>query len=107
MESVLLSPYLHRCTDYIKWYQNEIFLKQMMGTLIERQGDIILIQSLCQRAPLVEHNINVKDKNDPEEDARDFELEEYEWNITVDRLIVVKLTRRQRNLKPRATYDIK
>ena len=39
MAFVLFRLYLHRWMDYIKWNQNKISKKQMMGTLIERQGN--------------------------------------------------------------------
>ena len=42
-----------------------------------------MIHGLCQRVPLVEHEINVKDQNDQEYDARAFELEEDDWNIII------------------------
>ena len=71
----------------------------MMGTLIEIQGTRTLIHDLCQRVPLVEHKINVKGHNDPGEDARVFELEEDDWNITVDRLSPAKSSRPEGNLQ--------
>ena len=65
----------------------------MMRTLIERKGNRTLIHGLCQKIPLVEQEINVKDQNEPEEDARAFKLDEDDWNIKVDRSSTAKLSR--------------
>jgi hypothetical protein len=98
MEFVVVCLYLYRWTKYIKWNHTKISKNQLMGTLIERQGNRTLIHGLCQRVPLMEHKINVKDQNDPEEDARVFKLEEDHCNITVDMLSAAKLSRPERNL---------
>ena len=71
----------------------------MMRTLIERQGNRTLIHGLCQKIPLVEQEINVKDQNKPEEDAGAFTLDKDDCNIKVDRSSTAKLSRLERKLQ--------
>ena len=56
-----------------------------MGTMIDRQGDRMLITKLAQAIPEVEHEINVKDRDDHTENVIAFKVEEDDWNFRVDR----------------------
>ena len=47
-----------------------------MGTMIDRQGDRMLITKLAQAIPEVEHEINVKDRDDPAEIISTFKVNE-------------------------------
>ena len=75
----------------IMWNQNKILLKQMMETMIKKQGNRTLISALAQNIPKVEQEIDVKDQDEPAGNARAFNVEEDDWNITVERLSVAKM----------------
>ena len=85
MEFLLFCLELHSWTDYIRWNQSRISLKQMMGTMIEKQGNRTLIPKLAQTIPVVEHEIYVKDRDDHTENVIAFKVEEDDWNFRLDR----------------------
>jgi hypothetical protein len=52
----------------------------MIGYLIYRQGGRTLVPRLDQAVPEIGKEINVKDQEAPDEEVREFRVEEDNWN---------------------------